>query len=270
MDSIIIYISIFIYKLDLIYSWDAYNYSSISNLQYDTSVKFMSEISFNNNASILDIGCGPGKITYYICNNITNGSVMGIDKSNDMIAYAKLNYNKYNLYFDNKDVLNMTFDTKFDTVISFFCIPWIDNKYLAFKNIANVMKNNSRLYILAAVFEPTHARLITNLIQKPHWESYFINYSSPFNYMNDIKYDIYANNSGIRTDILELSDVYYTFKNRQELAKFNLIILPHVIRVSNEKRNIFVEELLDDYFDYIKSENYTIKFNIIKFIGTKI
>ncbi|AAG02710.1 putative SAM-dependent methyltransferase [Betaentomopoxvirus amoorei] len=263
--------NIIIFSLCIIhtYCWDT-NYVNISNFQYDSSISFISKININKNDSIIDIGCGHGKITHYL-SNITDNTVLGIDKSYDLINYAKNNYIKNNLKFKTLDITtdNITniINKKYDIILSFFCIPWIKNKNIVFSNIAKISNHNAHIYIMGALMEKTHVMLINELIKKPYWKQYYINFESPFDYLNDINYEYYANNSGIFTIIKNISNIYYTFNNRKELHDFNLAILPHLKVLNKEDKTKFVDELLDDYFKYIGREEYNIKFNVIKFIG---
>ncbi|CCU55633.1 unknown similar to AMEV004 [Choristoneura biennis entomopoxvirus] len=266
------YYNIFIFQLliSVIYSWNT-NYVNISNFQYNNAINFISKINFNNN-SVLDIGCGDGKITYYI-SNISNNKVLGIDKSNILIKYAENNYINNNLNFKNVDILSSNITNiitdKYNTIVSFFCIPWIKNKNIAFSNIAKLSNDNTYIYILASLMEQNHVMLINKLIKKSHWQQYYTNYESPFEYLNDVNYEEYAINSGINTIYKNIFNVYYTFENMNKLRDFNLAILPHIRHLSDENKSKFVDELLDDYFKFINKTDYNITFTIIKFIGYK-
>ncbi|CCU56237.1 unknown similar to AMEV004 [Mythimna separata entomopoxvirus 'L'] len=263
---------IFIFVND-VYSWNSTFYANVSNFQYNTAIEFISNINLNNNVSILDIGCGNGKITHYIASNITNNDVYGIDNSRSMIKYAKINYLKQNLHFRNVDISNVNISdiiyNKYDTIVSFFCIPWVKDKKNAFKNIAKLSNKGTKIYILGAIFEKNHVKLINNMTEKPYWKPYYINYTSPFEYLNDINYEKYSTESGINVVCNKIFDIKYKFENRDKLRDFNLAILPHIKHLNNENKIKFVNELLDDYILYTQQNDYTITFTLIKFIGVK-
>jgi trans-aconitate methyltransferase len=61
-------------------TWDGEKYHQYSGQQYDTALRVLSYAQFNGNESVLDLGCGSGKVTadlgtYYF----TKGSATGID-----------------------------------------------------------------------------------------------------------------------------------------------------------------------------------------------
>jgi trans-aconitate methyltransferase len=250
--------------------WNPAVYTQCSNFQYNAAIKFLTTCDFNSNASILDIGCGNGKTTYYIASQITSGEVLGIDKSEEMIEFAKDHFKLKNLDFHTNDILSFKHESKFDAAVSFFCIPWVTDKALAFKNIAKVLKDEAKIFILAAVYEKSQAELITNLTQKQHWKKYFEDYSSPFIYLNDTKYDSYAKAAGIEINLMEKIAVPHTFKTREEFHKFYLTLVPHITHLKDENmKNAFADELLEDYFNAKGNEECCVTIEAIKFIGKK-
>lgn len=57
------------------------------------------------NMRIADIGCGPGKTTYYLSRLIIpDGEAIGIDNSEERIAYAKRHYSSDNINFICRDI----------------------------------------------------------------------------------------------------------------------------------------------------------------------
>ncbi|MEN9450588.1 MAG: Amsacta moorei entomopoxvirus [Pseudomonadota bacterium] len=173
--------------------------------------------------------------------------------------------------FQITDVEHLTHASKFDAAVSFFCIPWVTNKALAFQNIAKVLKDEANLYILAAVFERSQAELITSLTQKPHWKKYFKNYQSPFTYLNDTKYDHYAQSAGIGVSSVEKLSIPHAFKNRAEFHNFYLTLVPQISHLHEEsKKNAFADELLEDYFKVKGNKECSVTIEAIKFSGQKL
>ncbi|WP_342219414.1 class I SAM-dependent methyltransferase [Rickettsiella endosymbiont of Miltochrista miniata] len=251
--------------------WNPIVYTQCSDFQYHAAIHFLTTCGLNSNESILDIGCGNGKTTYYLASQITSGKVMGIDKSADMIEFANEHFKLKNLDFRINDVLSFKHESKFEAAVSFFCMPWITDKALAFKNIATALKDEAKIFILAAVYEKIQAELITNLTQKPHWIQFFENYLSPFIYLNDTKYDSYAKAAGIEIDLMEKISIPHTFKTREEFHKFYLTLVPHITHLKQEDlKNAFADELLEDYFKAKGNKECNVTIEAIKFSGKKL
>ncbi|WP_342228149.1 methyltransferase domain-containing protein [Rickettsiella endosymbiont of Rhagonycha lignosa] len=251
--------------------WDPAKYTQCSDFQYNAAIKFLETCSFKSGASILDIGCGNGKTTHYIASQLTSGQVIGIDKSADMIKFATAHFKRDNLHFQVTDVERLNYTAKYDAAVSFFCIPWVTNKALAFQNIAKILKNKGDLYILAAIYEKSQAELITRLTQKPHWQKYFENYQSPFSYLNDTNYEDYARNAGIHVNSMEKINIQHAFKNRAEFHFFYLTLVPQISHLREEnQKNAFADELLEDYFKAKGKQEYSLTIEAIKFSGRKL
>lgn len=251
--------------------WDPAKYTQCSDFQYNAAIKFLETCSFKSAASILDIGCGNGKTTHYIASQLTSGQVIGFDKSADMIKFATAHFKRDNLNFLVIDVEQLTHTSKFDAIVSFFCIPWVTNKALAFQNIAKILKDKGDLYILAAIYEKSQAELITRLTQKPHWQKYFENYQSPFSHLNDTNYEDYARKAGIHVNSVEKLNIPHAFKNRAEFHFFYLTLVPQISYLREEhQKNAFVDELLEDYFKAKGRKEYSVTIEAIKFRGQKL
>ena len=65
--------------------WNPKDYHKNSSEQQKWGLELLNKIAFSGNERVLDIGCGDGKLTMEIANRVRHGSVLGIDKSEDMI-----------------------------------------------------------------------------------------------------------------------------------------------------------------------------------------
>lgn len=93
------------------------------DLYNDTYNVFFHLIS-KTNASILEIGCGPGNITKYLLTKNTNLKIKGIDISPKMIELAKKNNPLAEFQvLDSRDISSIK--NKFDAIVCGFCIPYL-------------------------------------------------------------------------------------------------------------------------------------------------
>ncbi len=68
--------------------WNASEYDRLSALQDTMAAEVLSSLTLKGNERILDIGCGNGKTTAAIAERIPQGSVLGVDASAEMVAFA--------------------------------------------------------------------------------------------------------------------------------------------------------------------------------------
>lgn len=114
------------------------------------------------NKSILDIGCGAGRTSYFL-RNFTK-KYMGIDYSESMIDYCKAQYPKLNFSHCDARDLSQFNDNSYDFILfSYNGIDYISNedRERVLSEISRVLKNDG-----VFVFS-THNRNYNNIILKP-------------------------------------------------------------------------------------------------------
>lgn len=76
------------------------------------------------NASVLEIGCGPGNITQYLLSKRNDLKITGIDIAPNMIKLAKKNNPSAEFHvMDSRNIHE--FKTTFDGIICGFCLPYL-------------------------------------------------------------------------------------------------------------------------------------------------
>lgn len=93
------------------------------DLYNDTYDLFCKRIA-KKNASVLEIGCGPGNIANYILSKQPDYNWLGTDVAPNMIALAKANVPS--AHFEQLDCRNiLTLSQKFDGIMCGFVIPYL-------------------------------------------------------------------------------------------------------------------------------------------------
>ena len=115
--------------------WKPEIYSKLSFAQNNAALKIFNVLKIRKDSDILDIGCGDGKISFKLYNIAKRGTVLGLDKSSEMINFASSNYSNEdypNLKFSVKDAQDINFHQTFDLAFSSFALQWIKDKNLFF------------------------------------------------------------------------------------------------------------------------------------------
>ena len=115
---------------------------------YNDTYKRFCDLLSKPNASVLEIGCGPGNITRHILNLNTKLKVLATDISRNMIDLAKKNNPEIEVQV--LDCRNLkTINNKFDGIICGFTIPYL-SKLDCLKLISdcsNLLIEEGTLYI---------------------------------------------------------------------------------------------------------------------------
>lgn len=118
---------------------------TLYNDTYDCILNFLAK-----DASILEIGCGPGNISKYLLSKQQTLKIKGFDVSEQMVSLAQKNnpLAEYEVMdCRNLDKLN----AKYDAIICGFCIPYLSQKDLN-KFIADCKSISSKAALLYISF----------------------------------------------------------------------------------------------------------------------
>ncbi|MBI1227908.1 MAG: methyltransferase domain-containing protein [Bacteroidetes bacterium] len=119
------------------------------DLYDDTYDAFIQSIN-KPNASIFEIGCGPGNITRYFLRKQPDFNITGIDLSSNMIELAK--QNNPNAKFEVMDCRDIDrINEKYDGIVCGFCLPYLSKEETAklVKDCANLLNQEGLLYLSA-------------------------------------------------------------------------------------------------------------------------
>lgn len=118
--------------------FDAKFYQEHSSIQYKIARSHLDRYPFTGKESILDVGCGDGKVTALISKNAPHGKTIGIDKSKSMVSFAQetFSHEKFpHLTFEVRDACTFCYEEKFDLITCFSCLHWIKDQGKALKNM---------------------------------------------------------------------------------------------------------------------------------------
>ncbi len=126
------------------FEFDGEKYKQASKHQKEWGNRLISELEFNGNEIILDLGCGDGVLTEQLSALVPNGKVIGIDASAGMIETAKKS-EKENLSFICMDINDMAFTNEFDLIFSNAALHWVKNHEKLLKNSFAALKPNGMI-----------------------------------------------------------------------------------------------------------------------------
>ncbi len=239
--------------------WNAKNYAENSNLQYGLANHALNHCHFKETDTVLDIGCGDGRITTLIAEKVPQGHIIGIDASAAMIEHAKeFEKNYTNLSFQQQEATQINFANEFNWITSFSCLHWIENQRAVWEGIYKALKSPGKALALFYKRHPYLWDTIESLIKKPQWHNFFHNFHTSLHTSEyECSKEDYAKilqTCGFHIISMEEETRMYEFENRQELENFIAAWLPHLSQIPIEQRPIFMQQLCDAYFEIIPLE----------------
>lgn len=226
------------------FNWNALDYSKNSDFQFSHAKLMLRRIDFKGNESVLDVGCGDGKITATIAKNLPNGYIIGLDSSKSMINFAKKSFSRIkNLDFKMRLAEKIPYKKKFDLVVSFACLHWVKNQISFLRTAKKSLKNKGRIII---TLYPKHHAIwtsITEVTKNQKWKKYFIEYKNPHVSYSKLQYKALSEKTGLKINYLKESTPVAYFNNKKEMGYFLRSWLPHTDQIYYKYRDEFIYDI---------------------------
>src|SRR2546423_2475659 len=124
--------------------WDARSYHRVSEVQARWARKVMARLELRGDETVLDAGCGSGRVTEVLLERVPAGQVIGVDASESMIAAAReVLGDRATLICSSLTALDL--DTELDAVFSNAVFHWVKDHDLLFERIAANMRPGAQL-----------------------------------------------------------------------------------------------------------------------------
>jgi trans-aconitate methyltransferase len=230
--------------------WHASDYSRQSSLQQAIAEEQLGLLDLDGTEHILDVGCGDGKITAKIAARVPHGSVLGVDPSRDMVAFASSHFGPPNLRFEVADVRRLPYRGEFDLVVSFNALHWVPEQDVALASIRAALKPGGGALLRLVPQGPRKCLedVIEEVRQGPRWAEYFRGFQRPYVHFTPEDYGVLAERCGFRVLRLRVEDRAWDFKTREAFAAFGqATFVEWTRRLPEGEWPAFITEVLDRY-----------------------
>ncbi len=232
------------------YSWDAEEYAKHSSAQQLWAREVIAKLQLKGNESILDIGCGDGKVTAEIATLLPEGAVVGVDSSSDMISLAQKNFPQDrhpNLSFTVADARELPFAGEFDIVFSNAALHWIKDHRPIIAGIEKSLKSGGRLFLQMGGKGNAETLIATlaEIIKKNEWRSYFTDFAFPYGFYGPEEYTRWLQEANLVPARVELLPKDMSYKDTDGLAGWvRTTWLPYTDRIPAQRREEFISLLM--------------------------
>lgn len=233
--------------------WNASAYDQQSGLQQAMAAEELGRLNLAGGERILDVGCGNGKITAEIATCVPRGSVLGVDPSHDMIAFATQHHvsrEHPNLRFEVADVRTFSFQQEFDLIVSFNALHWVPEQEAALRSLQRALKPGGQTLLRFAPEGPRQCLedVIQEVCFSPRWAHYFLNFRKPYLHLTPEAYADLAGQCGLRVVRMQAEDKAWDFGTRDAFHAFCRATFAEWTRCLPESDwDAFIDAVLDQY-----------------------
>jgi trans-aconitate 2-methyltransferase len=233
--------------------WDAHAYNQVSALQRWLAAKSLASLQFDGDGRILDLGCGDGSITAAIAARQPRGTVLGVDASRAMIAFAAQTFppaTHPNLTFQIVDAAQLPFADAFDLIVSFNCLHWVRDQAAALRGIRAALAPGGRVHLrlVARGARQSLEAVIEETRRSAAWAPYFADYQTPYLHLTPDEYSALARESGLRVERTDVQQEAWDFESRPAFVHFAEATFVEWTRlIPAAARADFIAAVLDRY-----------------------
>jgi trans-aconitate 2-methyltransferase len=185
--------------------WNAADYARYSSLQEAMAGEVLGLLELRGDESVLDLGCGDGRLTARIAARVPAGQVCGVDASADMVAFANSEFvgddtSRGNLRFEVADARALPYRDAYDLVVSFNALHWVPEQLQALRGIAAALRAGGRAQLRLVVKDELISleAVAEQMRREPRWQSHFADFRDPYLRLTAAEYARVVQHAGLR------------------------------------------------------------------------
>lgn len=229
--------------------WNAEQYHLVSTPQQSWGRRVLDRLPLDGAEVVLDLGCGTGRITSEIAARLPRGRVVGVDRSQAMLATARgwLREHAPAARLVLGDGAALPFRRAFDAVFSGATFHWIHDHSALFRSIVTALKPGGRL-VAQCGGGPNLALLLgraRQLMHDPRFSQYFDEWAEPAYYSDAESAARRMRAAGFVDVETSLESAPTTFDSPADFQEFiaSVCVRTHLARLPPRERQAYLREL---------------------------
>ncbi|MGI8540734.1 MAG: class I SAM-dependent methyltransferase [Rubrobacteraceae bacterium] len=121
--------------------WNASSYEILANPMTRWGEEFLAKLDFRGDESVIDAGCGTGRVTEKLLERLPRGKVLAVDGSHAMVEAAKERFaGDERVSFSRQNLLELEVEEPADIIFSTATFHWIPAHEKLFERLAAALK----------------------------------------------------------------------------------------------------------------------------------
>jgi trans-aconitate 2-methyltransferase len=226
--------------------WDADTYDAISDPQFEWGTEVLGRLELSGDESVIDAGCGSGKVTEKLLDRLPAGELLAVDGSEAMIAKARERLGDRASYLV-ADLSELEVDRRVDLVFSTATFHWIPDHDRLFARLYAALKPGGRLIAQCGghgnVAE--HARVIATVAARPEFSTHLEQMTGIWNFATPEETEQRLRNAGFSTVRCWLEPKPVTPPKPLEFTS-TVTLGPLLAQLPDDLRRPFAEAILEE------------------------
>jgi trans-aconitate 2-methyltransferase len=125
--------------------WDARTYERVSRPQAEWAEAVLDRIGFRGDETVLDAGCGSGRVTRMLLERLPEGRVVAVDSSPSMVEQARQALDPERTTVLAADLAQLRLDEQVDLAFSNAVFHWVPDHEALFARMFEALRPGGRL-----------------------------------------------------------------------------------------------------------------------------
>jgi trans-aconitate 2-methyltransferase len=233
--------------MPLIRTWDGVSYDRISGPMEALGREVLGRLKLRGDETVLDAGCGSGRVTEALLERLPEGRVIALDSSASMLAAARgrLGQDYGRLELRHGDLLELELDSPVDAILSTATFHWIGDHEVLFARLRAALRAGGQL--VAQCGGEGNIDVLRGkageLLAIPPYAEHFSDWRPPWNYAGPSVTRKRLMDAGFSAAECWLTPAPREPEHPREFLS-TIVLGPHVQRLPPELREPFMDELL--------------------------
>lgn len=234
--------------------WDAVSYHRLSGPQVTWGERVLDSLPLRGHETVLDAGCGTGRLTAELLARLPRGRVIAVDRSQNMLELAREYLTPRfgeRVTFLQADLASLRLEKQVDAIFSTATLHWVVDHPRLFRSLYAALKSGGRL-VAQCGGGPNLARLLERasaLLHAPPYASYFEGWQGPWEFADASTTAERLRAAGfvdIETSVEPAPTVLASAREYEDFVS-TVIFRLHLERMPNEKlRMSFLRTMTED------------------------
>jgi trans-aconitate 2-methyltransferase len=233
--------------------WDANRYHRISDPQYHWGLAVLDRLVLEGGETVLDAGCGTGRLTAELFRRLPRGQVVALDASPAMLEQARAHLETLGagrIRFLRRDLLELELDAELDGVFSTATFHWVHDHDRLFRNLFHALKPGGRLCVQCGG-GPNLARAHRHaeaLMRSDAYAGYFHDWAEPWHFATAEQTEGRLERAGFAEVKAWISPAPTSFPGPDALGEFmrTVILRRHLDRIPDAgRRDTFLAAVVE-------------------------
>lgn len=236
--------------------WNAEVYHRVSNPHVTWGARVIERLALRGDETVLDAGCGTGRLTAELLERLPDGHVIALDRSQNMLDAARENLTpRFGdrvtfVLADLQEVRPEEIGEPVDVIFSTASFHWVKDHPRLFANLYQVLKPGGWL-VAQCGGGPNLAALLaraSELMATPRYAPFFEGWSGPWEYADDVTTAERLREAGFVDIEASLEEAPTRMADAATYREFltSVIFGAHLARIPDEDlREGFVDHLTD-------------------------